>query len=68
MSDPRNILITGASRGIGQAIARLAAQQGWSIGLNYNQSQPEVMSLAEELRQMAPKSFVYKPMSVNKPM
>jgi NAD(P)-dependent dehydrogenase (short-subunit alcohol dehydrogenase family) len=55
MSDPRNILITGASRGIGQAIARLAAQQGWSIGLNYNQSQTEVMSLAEELRQMGTK-------------
>jgi NAD(P)-dependent dehydrogenase (short-subunit alcohol dehydrogenase family) len=55
MSDPKNILITGASRGIGQAIARLAAQQGWSIGLNYNQSQTEAMSLAEELRQMGTK-------------
>jgi len=55
MSDPKNILITGASRGIGQAIARLAAQQGWSIGLNYNQSQTEPMSLAEELRQMGTK-------------
>lgn len=55
MSDPKSILITGASRGIGQAIARLAAQQGWSIGLNYNQSQTEAMSLAEELRQMGTK-------------
>ena len=48
-------MVTGASRGIGQAIARLAAQQGWSIGLNYNQSQTEAMSLAEELRQMGTK-------------
>ncbi|MCE2781716.1 SDR family oxidoreductase [Limnohabitans sp.] len=55
MSDPKNILITGASRGIGQAIARQAAQQGWSIGLNYNQSQTEAMRLAEELRQMGAK-------------
>lgn len=55
MSDPKNILITGSSRGIGQAIARRAAQQGWSIGLNYNQSQTEAMSLAEELRQMGTK-------------
>lgn len=58
MSTPKNILITGASRGIGQAIARLAAQQGWSIGLNYNQSQTEAMSLAQELRQMGAKVMV----------
>ena len=50
MSQAQNILITGASRGIGQAIARQAAQQGWSIGLNYKQSQSEAMDLAEELR------------------
>ena len=55
MNPAKNILITGASRGIGQAIARQAAQQGWSIGLNYNQSQSQALSLAEELRQMGTK-------------
>jgi len=55
MNTSKNILITGASRGIGQAIARLAAQQGWSIGLNYNQSQSEALSLAQELRQTGTK-------------
>jgi len=55
MNPSKNILITGASRGIGQAIARQAAQQGWSIGLNYNQSQSQALSLAEELRQMGVK-------------
>jgi len=55
MNTSKNILITGASRGIGQAIARQAAQQGWSIGLNYNQSQSEALSLAQELRQMGVK-------------
>ena len=55
MNSSKNILITGASRGIGQAIARQAAQQGWSIGLNYNQSQSQALSLAEELRQMGVK-------------
>ncbi|HVI86812.1 MAG TPA: SDR family oxidoreductase [Dongiaceae bacterium] len=29
------LLITGGSRGIGRATAVLAAQQGWSIGINY---------------------------------
>lgn len=52
MSPRKNILITGASRGIGQAIARLAAQQGWGIGLNYHRSEQEALTLAEELRQM----------------
>ena len=55
MNPAKNILITGASRGIGQAIARQAAQQGWSIGLNYNQSQSEALGLAEELRQTGTK-------------
>ena len=29
------LLITGASRGIGAATARLAAQQGWAVAVNY---------------------------------
>ena len=29
------ILVTGASRGIGRAAARLAGQRGWAVGLNY---------------------------------
>jgi NAD(P)-dependent dehydrogenase (short-subunit alcohol dehydrogenase family) len=52
MSTPKNILITGASRGIGQATARLAAKQGWNVGLNYNQSQNDAEDLAQELQAM----------------
>ena len=52
MSIERNILITGASRGIGQATARLAAQQGWNVGLNYNQSKNDAEDLANELKTM----------------
>ena len=55
MNPSKNVLITGASRGIGQAIARLAAQQGWSIGLNYHRSAQEAQALADELRQMGAK-------------
>ena len=32
----KTILITGASRGIGHATAVLAAQRGWSVGINYS--------------------------------
>ena len=29
------LLVTGASRGIGAATARLAARQGWAVAVNY---------------------------------
>jgi NAD(P)-dependent dehydrogenase (short-subunit alcohol dehydrogenase family) len=32
---PKTILITGGSRGIGRATARLAGTRGWSVGVNY---------------------------------
>ena len=39
MTDPstpqRSVLITGASRGIGAAAARLCARQGWAVAVNY---------------------------------
>ena len=43
------VLITGASRGIGAATARLFAQEGWDVALNYNQSRAETEALAAEL-------------------
>jgi len=42
---PPNILITGASRGIGAATALLAGSRGWNIGVNYLHNS----TLAEEL-------------------
>jgi NAD(P)-dependent dehydrogenase (short-subunit alcohol dehydrogenase family) len=29
------LLVTGGGRGIGAATARLAAQQGWAVAVNY---------------------------------
>jgi 3-oxoacyl-[acyl-carrier protein] reductase len=45
----KNIVITGASRGIGAAVAREAAVNGARVGLNYFKSKEEAESLAEEL-------------------
>lgn len=44
-----NVLITGASRGIGAAAARLFAREGWDVAANYNSSRIEALELAREL-------------------
>ncbi|SCB60334.1 NAD(P)-dependent dehydrogenase, short-chain alcohol dehydrogenase family [Rhizobium aethiopicum] len=38
MSDAPVVLVTGGSRGIGAAICRLAARQGWRVAVNYASS------------------------------
>lgn len=44
-----HVLITGASRGIGTAAARLFAQEGWSVAVHYNASRAAAEQLAAEL-------------------
>ncbi|MDH4585372.1 SDR family oxidoreductase [Pseudomonas sp. BN415] len=43
------MLITGASRGIGAATARLAAQRGYAVGINYRQQREAAEALAHEI-------------------
>lgn len=46
----RVMLITGASRGIGAATARLAAQQGYALCLNYHQRADAANAVLEQAR------------------
>ena len=46
----RVMLITGASRGIGAATARLAAQQGYALCLNYHQRADAANMVLEQVR------------------
>lgn len=47
-------LITGASRGIGKAIAQTFARAGYDLALCCHNSEKELLSLAEELRNTCP--------------
>ena len=44
------LVVTGASRGIGAATARLAAQQGWQVCLNYNSHADEADAVVASIR------------------
>jgi 3-oxoacyl-[acyl-carrier protein] reductase len=46
----KRVLITGASTGIGAAVARAFAAQGMKIGLHFNASREPAEKLAEEIR------------------
>lgn len=43
------ILVTGGSRGIGAAIARLAASRGYAVAVNYRERATEADKLVAEL-------------------
>ncbi len=45
----KRVLITGASRGIGAACARLFAKSGYDVIINYNNSKEEALGLAREI-------------------
>ncbi len=47
--EPKIMLITGGSRGIGAATARLAAAQGYKVCINYQRNQEAARRLVEEI-------------------
>ena len=44
------LLVTGASRGIGAEIARIAAHDGWAVCVNYARSTTEAHSVVEQIQ------------------
>lgn len=46
----KTALVTGASRGIGRAIARTLAREGCAVGINYLREREKAQSLVQELR------------------
>ena len=46
----RVLIVTGASRGIGAQIARLAAAQGWAVCINYAHSKDQALTVLEQIK------------------
>ena len=51
------LLVTGASRGIGAATAKLAARHGYAVAVNYTSNRAAADSVAEEIRAGGGKAF-----------
>lgn len=45
----KNVLITGAGRGIGSACAKEFAAAGWHVVINYNKSEKEALALSQSI-------------------
>lgn len=59
MSERKNVLITGGSRGIGAAAAKCFARQGWGVGIGCHRARDRAQALAEELRGLGVPAQVY---------
>ncbi|KAF1048374.1 SDR family oxidoreductase [Xylophilus sp.] len=47
-SRPRTVLVTGAARRLGRAIARTLAAAGWQVAIHYRYSEQDAMEAVEE--------------------
>lgn len=53
-------LVTGASRGIGRAIALELARNGYDVAINYNRSKESAESLREEIKSLRVKAEIFQ--------
>ena len=55
-NDPGTVLVTGAGRRLGRAIALDSANRGWRVGVHYGSSTAEAQALAAEIERMGGKA------------
>src|SRR5260370_6675429 len=58
--DGKNALVTGASRGIGRAIALQLARDGARVALNYRSGEAEARAVADEIAALGGQSLMLR--------
>jgi len=56
----KTVIVTGASRGIGAAIARRAGGRGWRVCVNYNGSPDKAAEVAADVEKAGGEAFTFK--------
>ena len=56
----KNVLVSGASRGIGRATAIALAKRGYRVGINYFKSESEARKLINEIREFGGEADIYR--------
>ena len=62
MLNNKTALITGASRGIGKAIAMEFSKQGADVIVNYSKDEKNALEVVEEIKKLGRKALLSKPM------
>ncbi|PHS06931.1 MAG: 3-oxoacyl-[acyl-carrier-protein] reductase [Kordia sp.] len=63
--DGKTVIITGASRGIGNEIARTFAKNGANVAFTYSSSEAPALALEKELNELGIKAKAYKSNAAN---
>jgi NAD(P)-dependent dehydrogenase (short-subunit alcohol dehydrogenase family) len=53
----KTLIVTGSSRGIGAAIARMAGERGWDVAVNYRADRAAAEAVAAAIRAAGPRSL-----------